>query len=42
LNAYHYGVAAQTISKGAEQYVVKDEDAFKNIDIILKDMTKVA
>lgn len=38
----HYGIAAQTISKGAEQYVVKDQNAFNNIDIILKDMTKVA
>lgn len=30
-----YGVAAQTISKGAEQYVIKDDDAFENIDKIL-------
>ena len=33
-----YGVAAQTISKGAEQYVIKDDDAFKNIDVILEDL----
>ena len=33
-----YGVAAQTISKGAEQYVIKDDDAFKNIDVILGDL----
>ena len=33
-----YGVAAQTISKGAEQYVIKDDDAFKNIDKILIDL----
>jgi ActR/RegA family two-component response regulator len=38
----HYGVAATTIAKGAEQYVIKDEDAFKNIDLIVKDMIKVA
>jgi two-component system OmpR family response regulator len=37
----HYGVAATTIAKGAEQYVIKDEEAFKNVDLILKDMTKV-
>lgn len=33
-----YGVAAQTISKGAEQYVIKDDDAFENIDKILTDL----
>lgn len=33
-----YGVAAQTISKGAEQYVIKDENAFANIDKILEDI----
>ncbi len=33
-----YGVAAQTISKGAEQYVIKDDDAFENIDKILNDL----
>lgn len=38
----HYGVAATTIAKGAEQYVIKDEEAFKNLDLILKDMIKVA
>jgi len=36
----HYGVAAQTISKGAEQCIIKDEDAFKNIDLILEDIKK--
>ena len=36
----HYGVAAKTIAKGAEQYVVKDEEAFKNIGLILKDLVK--
>jgi len=30
-----YGVALRTISKGAEQYVIKDEKAFKNIDDII-------
>ena len=33
-----YGVAAQTISKGAEQYVIKDDNAFVNIDKILEDI----
>lgn len=33
-----YTVAAQTISKGAEQYVVKDDDAFKNVSKILLDI----
>jgi CheY-like chemotaxis protein len=33
-----YGVAAQTISKGAVQYVNKDDDAFANISRILKDI----
>jgi len=32
-----YGVAAQTISKGAVQYVNKDDEAFTNISRILKD-----
>jgi DNA-binding NarL/FixJ family response regulator len=36
----HYGVAAKTISKGAEQYVIKDEKAFENIDNILEDIFK--
>ena len=31
-----YGVALRTISKGAEQYVVKDAKAFKNIDEIIQ------
>ena len=26
-----YGIAMQTIQKGAEQYVIKDEDAFEKI-----------
>jgi len=30
-----YGKALQTIMKGAEEYVVKDNDAFKRIDAIL-------
>jgi DNA-binding NarL/FixJ family response regulator len=33
-----YGIAAQTISRGAEQYVIKDDDAFENIDKMLRDM----
>ncbi|MEZ5083829.1 MAG: response regulator [Bacteroidales bacterium] len=31
-----YAVAAQTISKGAEQYVIKDKDTFNNIGKILR------
>lgn len=31
-----YTVAAQTISKGAEQYVIKDKDTFNNIGKILR------
>ena len=31
----HYGVALQTIAKGAVQYVMKDDDAFKKIDEII-------
>jgi DNA-binding NarL/FixJ family response regulator len=30
-----YGTALQTISKGAEEYVMKDEDAFEKIVTIL-------
>lgn len=30
-----YGVALQTIQKGAEHYVVKDKDAFKEIAAII-------
>ena len=33
-----YTVAAQTISKGAVQYVVKDDDAFTNISRIIEDI----
>ena len=38
----HYGIAAKTIAKGAEQYVMKDDDAFKKIDNILEDFSKVS
>jgi len=31
----HYGVAMKTIIKGAEQYVIKDEEAFKVISEIV-------
>lgn len=31
----HYGVALQTIAKGAIQYVIKDDDAFGKIDEII-------
>jgi two-component system OmpR family response regulator len=33
-----YGIAAQTISKGAEQYLIKDENSFDNIDKLLEDI----
>jgi two-component system OmpR family response regulator len=36
----NYGVAASSISKGAEQYVMKDETAFENISAIIDDITK--
>ena len=31
-----YAIAVQTISKGAEQYVIKDEDAFEKIALMIK------
>jgi len=34
----HYGVALQTIAKGASLYVMKDNHAFKKIDNFLKEM----
>ncbi len=37
-NQKQYSIALQTIQKGAEQYVIKDEDAFENIDRILDDI----
>ena len=37
-NQDQYSIALQTIQKGAEQYVIKDEDAFENIDRILVDI----
>lgn len=37
-NQEQYSIALQTIQKGAEQYVIKDEDAFENIDRILEDL----
>jgi DNA-binding NarL/FixJ family response regulator len=33
-----YGIALETISKGAEQYFIKDDKAFTNIDDYLKDL----
>lgn len=32
----HYGIAAQTIAKGAEQCVIKDDDSLKNIEAIVE------
>jgi len=34
----HYGRATQTIMKGAIEYVVKDDNAFSNIDKILNSL----
>lgn len=33
-----YGIAMQTIQKGAEQYVIKDSDAFANIAKMIGEM----
>jgi DNA-binding NarL/FixJ family response regulator len=33
-----YGVAMETIQKGAEQYVIKDEDAFEKIADMIREM----
>lgn len=33
-----YGVAMQTIQKGAEQYVIKDENAFEKISSLINDL----
>jgi len=33
-----YAVAMQTIQKGAEQYVIKDKDAFEKIAEIIKEL----
>jgi len=35
-----YGIAAQTIVRGAEQYVVKDRSAFEEIEDIIRDLAK--
>lgn len=32
----HYGLAAQTISNGAEHYIIKDNEAFKNISSVVE------
>ncbi|MFZ7154676.1 MAG: response regulator [Bacteroidota bacterium] len=32
-----YAVAAETIAKGAEQYVIKDDEAFSKIDAMLQE-----
>jgi len=35
----HYGIAVQSIQKGAEQYVIKDEKAFEKIASLINDLT---
>lgn len=37
-NQDQYSIALQTIQHGALQYVIKDEDAFENVDRILEDI----
>ena len=34
----HYGIAAQTIQKGAEHYVMKDENAFGKIAALINEI----
>ena len=34
----HYGIALQTIAKGAAQYVIKDDHAFEKISEYLKEL----
>jgi DNA-binding NarL/FixJ family response regulator len=34
----HYGIAMQTIQKGAAQYVIKDENAFQKISSMINDL----
>ncbi len=34
----HFGIAVQTIQKGAEQYVIKDEKAFEKIAAIINEI----
>lgn len=34
----HYGIAMQTIIKGAEQYVIKDEDAFQKVADLIEEI----
>ena len=34
----HYGIATQTIMKGAEHYVIKDENAFEKIASIINEL----
>ena len=33
----HYGIAVQTIQKGAEHYVIKDENAFEKIASLINE-----
>ena len=37
-NQEHYGIALKTIIKGAEQYVIKDENAFEKIAMMISEM----
>lgn len=37
-NQERYAIAAQTIQKGAEHYVIKDENAFETIAKIIRDI----
>ena len=33
-----YAIALQTIQKGAEQYVIKDEEAFAKVDTMIREL----
>jgi DNA-binding NarL/FixJ family response regulator len=34
----HYGIAMQSIQKGAEQYVIKDENSFQKISSMINEL----
>ncbi len=34
----HYGLAMQTIQQGADQYIIKDKDAFEQISDLISKM----
>jgi DNA-binding NarL/FixJ family response regulator len=38
-NQERYSIATQTIQKGAEQYVIKDESAFEKIALLIREIS---